>query len=259
MQKIPLVAHRGYCAAYPENSLESIRAALECGALAVEFDVQLTRDHVAVVCHDDNLLRTAGIDVSIPDSVFSDIASLSVGEPERFADQFAHSYLPSLSQMVELLQAFPDSIAFVEVKVESIEAFGQELVNRIVLETIAPIRSRCVLISDDLDAMVAARERAGIPIGWIIHQWSEPDRALANRAGPEYLVVNHKYFPSHNNTLWPGDWHWVVYETSKTNKAMELLNMGIQWVETNSVCPMLDSLQQGQQDFVIAPILRNRD
>jgi len=258
MNKIPLVAHRGYCEAYPENSLESLRAALECGAVAVEFDVQLTRDHVAVVCHDDTLSRTADVELSILQSRYKDISSVSIGEPRRFADQYSDSLLPSLAQVVELLEAFPESIAYVEVKTESIEAFGPELVNRVVLETIAPIQSRCVLISDDLPAMVAAREQSDIPIGWIIHQWSEHDRLQANQAGPEYLVVNHKYFPSGNNILWPGDWHWVVYQTSKVHKAMDLLAMGIQWVETNSICPMLEALQIQQEQYSPPAILRSR-
>ncbi|MDH5183484.1 MAG: glycerophosphodiester phosphodiesterase family protein [Gammaproteobacteria bacterium] len=250
MKMIPLVAHRGFCAAYPENSLESLKAALECGAAAVEFDVQLTLDHVAVVCHDDNLSRTAGVDFSILQNKYVDMRSICVGEPRRFADQFLNCLLPSLDQVVELLLEFPQAIVFVEIKIESIEAFGAELFNKVVLESIAPILSRCVLISDDLDALLAARERAAIPIGWIIHQWSEPDRLQATEAGPEYLVVNHKYFPAGDENLWPGDWLWVVYETSKANKALDLYAMGIQWVETNNICPMLESLQKHD-----APIL----
>lgn len=259
MKKIPLVAHRGFCAAYPENTLESLRAALECGAAAVEFDVQLSQDHVAVVCHDDTLSRTADVDLSILKNNYADMSTISVGEPRRFADRFISSLLPSLQQVVELLEEFPQSLAFVEIKTESIEQFGVELFNQVVLDSIAPILPRCVLISDDLEALVAARERVAIPIGWIIHQWSEPDRQQATQAAPEYLVVNHKYFPADDKPLWPGDWHWVVYETSKSGKALDLFNMGIQWVETNNICPMLESLQKHNADFLLPPILSSKD
>ena len=254
MKQLPLVAHRGFCAAYPENSLKSLRAALECGAAAVEFDVQLTRDHVAVVCHDDTLSRTAGVDVSILEHPFTELQSISVGEPKRFAQKFSDCMLPTLAQVVALLEQFPSSLVYVEIKIESIERFGAELVNKVVLEAIAPIASRCVIISDDLDALVQARAQSALPIGWIIHQWSDGDRQLASEAAPEYLVVNHKYFPDHGNPLWPGDWQWVVYETSKAEKAKALLKMGIEWVETNNICPMLEALAQESEDFPLAPI-----
>ena len=37
-----LIAHRGYAARYPENTRESLAAAVEAGARYIEFDVQLT-------------------------------------------------------------------------------------------------------------------------------------------------------------------------------------------------------------------------
>ncbi len=45
----------------PENTLESARLALKAGAHAWELDVQLTRDGVPVVLHDESLLRTTDV------------------------------------------------------------------------------------------------------------------------------------------------------------------------------------------------------
>ncbi|MGI9308197.1 MAG: glycerophosphodiester phosphodiesterase family protein, partial [Gammaproteobacteria bacterium] len=56
-----LLAHRGYQRLYPENTRESLLAAIEAGAKNIEFDVQLAGDGVPMVVHDDNLKRTAGI------------------------------------------------------------------------------------------------------------------------------------------------------------------------------------------------------
>ena len=49
-----IVAHRGYTGRYPENTLLSLAAAVSYGARFLEFDVQLTRDGVPVLCHDEN-------------------------------------------------------------------------------------------------------------------------------------------------------------------------------------------------------------
>ncbi len=58
----PLVlAHRGDSFHAPENTLEAAMLAWEAGADGWELDVQLTRDGVAVVCHDDTLCRTTNV------------------------------------------------------------------------------------------------------------------------------------------------------------------------------------------------------
>lgn len=46
-----VVAHRGFYESLPENSLASFEAAIDAGADAIEFDVRVTRDGVAVVTH----------------------------------------------------------------------------------------------------------------------------------------------------------------------------------------------------------------
>jgi glycerophosphoryl diester phosphodiesterase len=53
-----VVAHRGASAEVPENTLAAFERAVEVGADAVEFDVRLTRDGVAVVMHDAEVDRT---------------------------------------------------------------------------------------------------------------------------------------------------------------------------------------------------------
>jgi glycerophosphoryl diester phosphodiesterase len=56
-----IVAHRGDSFRAPENTLEAARRGWESGASAWELDVQLTRDGVPVVLHDDSLLRTTDV------------------------------------------------------------------------------------------------------------------------------------------------------------------------------------------------------
>ena len=47
--------HRGACGYLPENTMESFELAFELGADAIEFDVVITKDHRAVICHDREL------------------------------------------------------------------------------------------------------------------------------------------------------------------------------------------------------------
>lgn len=52
------IAHRGFSAIHPENSFSSIMAAIDMDADGVEFDIHHTKDNVAIIMHDETLLRT---------------------------------------------------------------------------------------------------------------------------------------------------------------------------------------------------------
>ena len=63
------IAHRGYFnneAGVPENSLPSFEAAIEKG-FAIELDIQLSSDGVAMVFHDADLKRVCGVEGKIWD------------------------------------------------------------------------------------------------------------------------------------------------------------------------------------------------
>lgn len=45
------IAHRGYKAEFPENTMGAFRGAVEVGAHAIETDVHLSKDDVVVISH----------------------------------------------------------------------------------------------------------------------------------------------------------------------------------------------------------------
>ncbi|MET7476814.1 glycerophosphodiester phosphodiesterase [Streptomyces sp. NPDC005648] len=57
MQNVTAVAHRGDPYRVRENTIDSLRSALDQGADAVEVDVRLTGDGVPVLLHDETLKR----------------------------------------------------------------------------------------------------------------------------------------------------------------------------------------------------------
>ena len=235
-----LVAHRGQKHNLPENSLESIAEAIKCGASAVEFDVQLTADSIPVVCHDANLRRTAGIDIDITRSNFSEIKNISIGESSRFNDQYQSVMLPSLQNMVSMLKESPQVTAFVELKDESFNALGIDAVLQPVISALQPIRKHCVVIADNLSALLQLKQLSSLPIGWIIHRWHEDDLATARERQPDYLVVNRKYYNhKKNHDFSKDDWAWVMYETCDPQQAISLFRMGVSYVETADICSML--------------------
>ncbi len=72
------VAHRGlHGPGAPENSLAAFLRAADRG-YAIELDVRLSRDGVAVVVHDDALLRLTGVSVSVSSSTAEALGALSL-------------------------------------------------------------------------------------------------------------------------------------------------------------------------------------
>jgi glycerophosphoryl diester phosphodiesterase len=95
------VAHRGYSAVAPENTLPAFAAAVRAGATHVEFDVRTTADGVPVVVHDRTLDRTTTGAGPVSDLSFSEIAGLDAGA--WFSPAYADVRVPTLAETLDLL------------------------------------------------------------------------------------------------------------------------------------------------------------
>lgn len=241
-----LVAHRGNAAEFPENTLPALRSALELGARHIEFDVQLTADHVPIVLHDSNLKRTGGADLDVLEYTWEELAPTAVGEPARFGTQYAHVKLPTLSQMLQLLIRFPLAQAFVELKRASLRKFGHEVVVHRVCELLKPFAAQVVLISFDLPALSHVRRQYGYRIGWVLSEYTNLTALKAEAIAPEYLFCDHQLLPAGRARLWRGSWQWAIYEVTELQLARELAARGAPLIETMQVRRMLDALRQPQ-------------
>lgn len=62
-----IIGHRGARGEAPENTLAGFQYIHALGILAVEFDVRQLKDDELIIMHDDNFLRTTGIDQALYD------------------------------------------------------------------------------------------------------------------------------------------------------------------------------------------------
>ncbi|MET0425163.1 MAG: glycerophosphodiester phosphodiesterase family protein [Actinoplanes sp.] len=95
------VAHRGYSAVAPENTLPAFAAAVLGGATHVEFDVRTTVDGVPVVIHDRTLERTTTGAGHVWDAAYPEIAVLDAGS--WFSPAYAGTRVPTLAETLDLL------------------------------------------------------------------------------------------------------------------------------------------------------------
>lgn len=74
-----ILAHRGGGTLAPENTLAGLRAGMEQGFRAIEFDVMLARDGVPVVLHDPYLGRTVNGSGNVFDYDAAELAAMDAG------------------------------------------------------------------------------------------------------------------------------------------------------------------------------------
>jgi glycerophosphoryl diester phosphodiesterase len=238
-----LIAHRGNAGEFPENSIASLRSAIELGLDFVEFDVQLSSDAVPVVINDASLTRTAGRPESVFDLTAQELQSIEAAERTRFEDRFSDIRIPSLEQMTELLAAHSDVTAFVELKRASLKQFGAATVVSKVMDTLRPVRDQCVLISVDLPAMQACRRAGAIAVGWVLDEYDEHSRLKYEALRPDYLFCDQRMLPSNQSRLWRGPWHWAVYEVEQVADALALAERGVAFIQTMAVRSLLRGLR----------------
>ena len=73
-----IVGHRGVPVLHQENTLAGFRRAAALGVPAVELDVRLTKDKLAIVCHDPDLARLTGIALDVHDLTWDQVSKLRI-------------------------------------------------------------------------------------------------------------------------------------------------------------------------------------
>ncbi len=229
-----LMAHRGWPARYPENSLAGVRAALDAGAAMVEVDVQLTADGVPVVLHDATLARTAERGDSIFDLPVSAAPGIDVGEPGRLGAAAEATPLPTLDDVLALVAAYSGATLFIEAKSESIQRFGRAALATALLERIGDASDHVVVA---VDAVFLERIRAqrALRIGWILAALDDAHEHQARRLAPDFLFCAAAAVADTGEALWRGAGTWVVYDVAERARAQELLARGAAIVETDDI------------------------
>lgn len=243
MNRPLLVAHRGFPLQYPENTIPGIEAALRCGARWVEVDVQLTADGLPVLFHDRTLDRVCGVPGAVHEHTASTLASLRAREADYFGDRFAGVGLARLEDLVALLEAWPRSAAFVEIKAIAVERFGIERVVARVLEVLAGARARCCVVSGVGPALVEARRRGCDRVGLVLDSWAARDAESTRSLRPDLVFINASKVPRGGDLR--GDGRLAVYDVIDPGMAMRLFRRGADVVETFAIRDMLAALGGG--------------
>ncbi|MRH42318.1 glycerophosphodiester phosphodiesterase [Aquibacillus halophilus] len=100
--KTIVFAHRGASKLAPENTMPAFELAYQMGADGIETDVQLTKDKVPVLIHDENVRRTTNGTGFVQDYTFDQLQKLDAGS--WFSTRFANTSIVSLEQFLQWAQ-----------------------------------------------------------------------------------------------------------------------------------------------------------
>lgn len=186
--KNPIVAHRGAWLEFdlPENSVASLKKAIEIGVGATEFDVHMTLDDVLVVHHDSDYFG-----LPIEKTLYTDLQKHVLPNNET---------LPTVAQFLEIgLKQKQTKLVF-EIK-SSVLSDARTL--QIVDKVVTLVKSNAY--SDRLEFIMFSWEGAqylkkqlpAYKVSYLNGDKTPEQIALANLDGIDYHITTFKKFPNY--------------------------------------------------------------
>jgi glycerophosphoryl diester phosphodiesterase len=95
-------AHRGASGYYPENTVLSFQKALEMGCTGIETDVQLTKDGVLVLMHDEMVNRTTNSTGFVKDYSYKELSVLDAGA--WMSEEYKGLKVPTAEELILMVK-----------------------------------------------------------------------------------------------------------------------------------------------------------
>ena len=217
-----LLGHRGASAFAPENTMAAFELAIEQGAVGIEFDVQVTRDGIPVIIHDDTVDRTTDGTGSVTSMSFAETQALDAGDGQK---------IPTLA---ELLTTFQDRILYnLEIKNADQQDKGAERAILAELEK-HELAANILISSFNEGALRRVKSMAGPkwPVAYLwVHTPSEQTRhalrAVADH--PYHKIIDAEYMAwAKNAGLLVNTW-----TVDSPEDAERLVSLGVTGIITN--------------------------
>lgn len=122
MSELPIYAHRGYTYSARGNSLKAMQDAMENEATGIEFDLQLTKDRVAIVTHDLNLKSITGKSINCNEVTLNDLRKMKIKGDSKpiltFSELLNWAIPHGIPMNIELKESFEGRMEDIEIIVK---------------------------------------------------------------------------------------------------------------------------------------------
>jgi len=150
-----LIAHRGFSALYPQNTVPAFEAAAEYGFDGFEFDVHTTKDGEWVVIHDDTINAMTDGEGNISDYTFDELMRFDI-DAGNGIENYPSLKIPTLEQALSVCDEY-DIIPFIEIK-NCDPSYFPELLFRVYIHS---LEKKAMIISFNMDYLEQIRALDG--------------------------------------------------------------------------------------------------
>ena len=223
-KKIPLIiGHRGAKGHVVENTIPSVKCAIDLGANGIEIDVFKCKSGEIVVFHDNNLSKILDVNLCIEDLDLKTIKSF------RIENQF---FIPTLEEILSL--QLEDLILNIELKGKGTAIPTIELLQRYFKKNL--LKKKNILVSSfDWDELLVLRSKSQkIPIGVLID--GNPLIALNFAKEVEAMSINsdYKYLNKKNVDLVNAKGYKLFpYTVNNEDEMKKLISIGVDGIITD--------------------------
>jgi glycerophosphoryl diester phosphodiesterase len=235
--KTKIIAHRGFSAKAPENTIAAFKKAIRSGADYFELDVHKNADDSVVVIHDATIDRVAsgGETGKVADMSFEQIRAVRMGYPEKFGKKFRREGIPTLKEA--LACARRNSMwrrekikVCVEIKAPEVEASVMKTINDL------RMNDQVIIFAFDYNVLKNIRELDPvIPVLYLRSVVNEETVQMVNAikgtaigAGLKTPLTTELLELAHANGI--ELWQWTV---NKPEDMQSLLDIGADGIITN--------------------------
>lgn len=164
--------------------------ALSLGADGAEFDVQLSKDGVPVVFHDENLIRITGTDALVKDLTLRELKAFDISY--RFKGECPPQRIPTLEEYFSLVRG-RDFLSNIELKTAIFEYEGIEQIV-IDLARTYDLYSRVILSSFNHYSLLRCKAIAPeLPCGLLYECRIAEPQDYARKLGMEFLHPDYRF------------------------------------------------------------------
>ncbi|HEY3377327.1 MAG TPA: glycerophosphodiester phosphodiesterase family protein [Armatimonadota bacterium] len=226
------IAHRGYSAIAPENTLAAFRSALAEHADGVEFDVHLSADGIPVVIHDPVLGRTTNGTGEVRAHTVAQLQALDAGSWK--SPEFAGERIPLLKDTLALLRG--RTIPYIELK-----APGTAGPMVALLQELAMSEQVVVMSFDEglLQEVIALDPQIHVRLLVGTDNSEHPEdawRTAAQRVGTMHLsIIEQALTPARVKLLHVEGYDIFAWTVDKTERMQELIDMGVDSIASNRI------------------------
>ncbi len=232
-KRAKVFAHRGVSGYFPENTMAAFQAALVAGADGIELDVQMAKDGMPVIIHDEKVDRTTGGTGYIKDMTFEEILQLDAGS--WFAEVNAGETIPDLEKFLKWAAMEGNELLInIELKNDLIVYPGME---KKVIDLILKygLEQRVIISSFNAESLRRVRDyHSTIQTGYLIEGIPENTLDMAKNIGADSIHCEEKFALSElGRKAMEAGFPLRVYTVNDETRSEFLTNAGVEVIMTD--------------------------